>query len=480
MANGQAPGTEADKGPKKPIMEQIREVGAKHGLDLSNDGSGAALVAGLGRDNPFAPEAPPAAATEAPPAVQVPAPPADTVQDGGTQPPGAAAGASPDPAPGAPGTGAPPAAGVEPPAVAPPAAPAPAGAAVVDSATGQPVVAPAEEWVDVEIEDPEAGRSFKARVLKGEEAPAKGGWLRRSDYTKKTQFLSRYKPLLEPMIASGEFEYVAPYLQRVTTDPAFAQAVVELYQQALQGQPLRYGVPAPAAPAAGGAAPSAAPAAGVDVKAELAKIAAENPDLDQYALEALGRAIPSLLGPVQERQKYYDQRFAQLDERATQEQRTVEQQRQVQQANRQFAYEAQAAFGNAYPQEFTGADTDYQKLGELYTYAQKAGYVQQYGPMGGLFAAKRAIDAAKAEYTPSAAAAAVQQRSALDEIEARSQQRAVADRVAAGLGGGAAGGAGGGTPSGPTVLTGAALRDKNGKLLPTNQIIRKFVQSNPT
>lgn len=484
---GHAPGARdgaADKGPKKSITAQLSEKLAASGIKLED-----APEAGIRNDNPFIPDAP--APAPAPPAGGAPAPadPAPgTPAPAEGAPPAAGAAAEPaakpaEPAGGtpAPQTGAPapaPAAG------APPAAPS--GAAVVDSATGQPVApgAAQPDLVDVEIDDPDTGKKFSVKVPKGEEAAAKGGWMRRADYTRKTQDLARWKKALDPLMQPDAQGYTAldavlPYMNLANTSAEFARAMVTIANQITSGQPASYGLAPPAAAPAAGAAP--APPATVDGVLQ-AVVAEMGDDVDPLALDALKKVLPRALAPYDQRFKTLEERLGSIDQR---EQAQVTRQQQSQEQARRtqaFMVNTRAAFQAAYPAEFAGTDADFARLGQVWEYAARAGYTTQMDPMAAMFRAKADIDAAAREYTPSAGAAAVAAGGAvnpLDQVHAGAQARAAADAVAAGLGGGSAGGAAtGGVQTGPN--TNFAKRKADGKTpVSGKEFLKNFIAANP-
>ena len=280
------------------------------------------------------------------------------------------------------------------------------GAATDGAQTG------ADDYDDVEVED-DFGKNIKIRVPKDQAKWAKDGFLRRSDYTRKTQALSKFRPLLEPLILDGRMEnVVAPLIERATTDAKFAEAVVALYHQAYNGQPLSYGV----APAA-----AAAPAAADVQMPDMAGIIAAASGEDPYVGGILEKTLPQILGPLIQQNAALAAKVQSITDTSAQAQQRQEEQTRLRQAQATMADQTYAAFTQRWPQQF-GADRqkDFGYLSDLFKYADSMGYVKSEGYIPGMLHAHYdALErAANDPATPSAAA------KTLDDVERQSRELA--------------------------------------------------------
>jgi hypothetical protein len=268
-----------------------------------------------------------------------------------------------------------PTADAQPPARPAAAAAQPAGVAA-QPAAGAAAAQPEDLWNEydeIEYADDDTGEKYTVRAPKKYADKVKNGYARRSIMDRNSRYFRQYQPWLEPIIADGSFERIAPLIQTALRDRELADAITEVYTRRTQGRPLLDAAAPPAAVSAPAAAAAAAPAAGqetVDILSAIDRIE----DVDDYTREALKKG----LAPVQE----ILNRRAALD---AQNQRTAEQQR-TQQQQAEDRRRAQVSFGIAarnelkrvFPNEFTDA-TPPERYTAVLEYAGRANMFETYG-----------------------------------------------------------------------------------------------------
>lgn len=330
----------------------------------------------------------------------------------------------------------------------------------------------APEFVAVEVDD-DLGVKYTIQAPKDAAQKLKEGFLRRSDYTRKTQALAKYRPVLEARINDGTMEVVAPLLSEerakyivpilalAQQNYEYSKAMVDLYNKAINGQPLTYGN----APAAASAAPAGAAApTNVDIDAAIAKVV----EADPFLGEQLKAVLPAIINPVLAQNATLAKQVEQLGgfQKTFEERQAAEAQRtQAIQAQQRLRDDTYSAFKTRWPQSFGHDESrDMAHLSELYEYANSMGYIASEGYIPGLIHAEYDAIAAHASSTPDSAAAT--------EAAAQRQRNEAAAAVA-----------------GQTQTHGSApaaqqnqpppqirLRDKAGHKRPMRELLREAVE----
>lgn len=291
---------------------------------------------------------------------------------------------------------------------APSAATPPQGEPAPAAAAAASTVPDGYEEISVE-EAP--GAVFKFLAPKGGAQYIKDGYMRRADYTRKTQALARHRDILQPMIESGDFDVVRPLLETALTNPAFGNRVAELFRRMQSGLPVYFAdevAPQIQQPPAG--APAAAVAPGQP---------------DPLADDPWAAPIIERIAPMEQTLTQVNAALAEMRQRDQQ----VQQQQQHVAQIRQRGAQIRTIMTTQFPGEYDGPQGE-QHLAELFTYARDQGYMAAaQSDIGGMMLARQAIAQARAAAAaaapgpvPSTAAATI--ASVQAEAEARARQAA--------------------------------------------------------
>lgn len=299
---------------------------------------------------------------------------------------------------------------------------------------GASTAAPTRSWDDfeqVEYEDPELGEKIAVWAPKEKSGRVKDGYALKAMMSRHATYLGKHKSMLEPLIASGQFDQLAPYIQRALSDPQYAQALVMLANgqvppQFQQTQPV--GTPPQAAPPQSSPTPVAVPT----VEQQTAQLRQEllAQGIDEYTADAIVVAQKPI---IQQQVTLMTQQAEYQRAREAEVQRQAEYQRAQAQITQTLTVASQQ-LAIRYPGEFTGnPQVDEPKMQELFNYAKAAGFDQVYGVNPAVFiVAKQDLEAKRAQ---AAAAAPVAQPASALAASARALAgqagQAIADRAAA-------------------------------------------------
>jgi hypothetical protein len=251
-------------------------------------------------------------------------------------------------------------------------------APLVDANEPPPIIAtsavnaapdPWSDYEEVTYADDDTGESFTVRAPKAYAGKVKDGYARRSVMDRNSRYLASARPILEPIITSGQFGTIQPLLDRALNDPEYAQAIGELYQRRVTGQPLTVTQERKLDQA-------------LTQVQQQAVAEAPNPELDEAYndpyVRAIGamvdRAIDAKLSPFQQelqRTHQYEQ------QRQQQEQQENYARAEANRVQRELLNEMRAM----YPADFGGTDQeDAGKLARLFNYAVQSRYITDYNP----------------------------------------------------------------------------------------------------
>jgi hypothetical protein len=349
----------------------------------------------------------------------------------------------------------------QPPADAPPAdAPAP----LTDSQA--PAV---DDWEDIEIEDTDNGNKYTVKAKKDYAQYVKDGYLRRSDYSRKTGKLAKHKEWLEPMINNGALDAIAPLIEKANSDDELATAFYELYQARQQGRPLVYGVqPQPQAQTQ--AQQYIQPQAVYNQAQIQQPLYDENGiEVDEYTRNAVQGLLSQAMTPMQQKiaelTQWQQQQMSYLQQQQQQQQHLAQQRAQ---AERQIRH-VHEVLRTRFPQEFDGTQNDVPKLQELDRLANQAGYSpEDYGYVGRFLQARELkYSGYQQQQTGSASPAA----RTLADVEA--QSRAAAAAAAASV----ARTTTSGSPIQPQPPQRLSYRGPDGKKLPFKDAVKIAAQN---
>jgi len=325
-------------------------------------------------------------------------------------------------------------------------------------AVGAQVAAPDPfaEYEEVEYDDPDQGRKFTVRAPKTYAAEIRNGYARKSIMDRHATYLSKWRPLLEPLVTSGAFDQIAPVLQAATTDAQLADAVGEMWARYLQGRPIAFAdsfqQPQAQAPVAQAVAPAAqAPAT----------------DLDPFTaqiVEQVNRAMDARLTPVQQM----------LQQQEAERQAGIQAQQQYQQTQaraNQLAQQIEYTLRSYFPQTFVGDPArDGPTLQRVAQYVRDAG-MNQFAPESYVAAVYRMMGDTPQVVNPAAASPG-----ARSVAEARAQGEALAAAAAAQV----ASGIGGGTAAAPAAPARGPrkveTRGKDGVPLPVHEVAARVLR----
>lgn len=428
------------------------------------------------RSDPFAVDpasAGPPTTTEPPSAVAS----ADAIPPAPPSPPPSGAVAQPDVPDGAPPVGEPPAreadttVAAEPPKAVDAPPPAPAAAPVPPIVTTPPHVeeatapaAAADDYEDFTFEEG-PGVSYSARVKRGESQRFKEAMLRRADYSRKTQQLGKWMPLLLPLVQDQRMDGFGPLIELATKSPDFAQAVSDVYFSVVnRGHPYAHLQQQQAAPRTGPApdplgqtpqaapAPAPAPASQVELLTEdqIEQMSGGDP-LAANIIRTMQRTVQGAVAPIasenaQLRQQLQTavQRLDQLNtgwtgfqEQSTRREQEAQAARQREASRNQEAIQVANTFREMWPQEFNvDNQTLAQRLVEIQRYGIDSGFLTYDSPqMAGMLRAKYTLDQMRAQAAPPAATAPLapvpSPAAALLAANAETERRARAAAVSA-------------------------------------------------
>ncbi len=249
------------------------------------------------------------------------------------------------------------------------------------AAAAAPAVAadPWAEYEEVTYEDADTGEKFQVRAPKTYAQKVKDGYLRRSDYSRKTSYMNRHRDTIEPLVANGQFEGIAPLIRDAIADQSLANDLVTVYNRRRMGMPA---FDTPAAAAAAGAVQSAAqgtPPTQQEARDLLADLKADA-DVDDYTKGHLLK----YLAPLAEKNARLEQEVTGWKQQQTDAQRRIQQQQTEVQQRLQVEDQATRAIQQLYPTEFN-EQTPREKYQQIVNYAHNAGMFRQYGYNPGTF-----------------------------------------------------------------------------------------------
>ena len=320
----------------------------------------------------------------------------------------------------------------------------PIEAPVAAEVTPSPAVTPQlEEWENVEIEDGDNGDKYVVRSPKEYVQRVKDGYMRRSDYSRKTSKLAKHRQWFDPMIESGELDTIAPMIERANNDPELAQAFVELYKRRQANQPLAYIPPgyeqyyqprqaqqpiAPASQAYQQTFPTQQQYVQPNLQGPI--VGDDGIEIDEYTKNAAQAVLRQYLSPLeqrlQEQQQWIDNQNHLLQQQRQQQELASQQRAQAEQKIRHV----HSVLREKFPTEFDGSNNDIAKLKELDELAVRAGYDEQtYGYIGRFEQARALKYSGYQQSQPQAAYSSSPAARSLADVEA--QARAAASAVAA-------------------------------------------------
>jgi hypothetical protein len=261
---------------------------------------------------------------------------------------------------------------------------------------------------DVEYEDADTGEHFVVRAPKSYASKVKDGYARRSVMDRNSRYLAQAKPILEPLITSGQFSSIQPLLDRALHDPEFAETVGDLYQRRLRGEPLtqtqekqlNQGLVA------------------VQQEAEA------SPELEEAYNDPYVRAIGSLVDKaIMAKLSPFQEELSRTRQYEEQRQRQEQQERLADQEARRVKTEILSEMKSLYPAEFGGSDSDASvRIGRLFNYAVQSGYIQDYNPNTVKLGIRLAYRELGATASPSTAAAVMTAEQVERDARARAAQ----------------------------------------------------------
>lgn len=280
-------------------------------------------------------------------------------------------------------------------------APPPEAGGAASAASGAPAV---PEYDEVAYEDPELGETIRVLAPKGMGARVKDGYALKAAMSRHATYLGRHKQLLEPLIANGQFEMLAPIIERINREPAFAQALGKAIQRYQAGLPMTFADEvqqsgAAVVPSQAGGNPAVS-----DVSETVEQTCLQlkqqllTSGVDEYTAESVVTAQRPIIKRQAELEASIAAQRAAEQQRASEQQRYTQQQQQaLQQVNWAISQGARD-LALRYPQEFTGDPAqDEAKMNSLFNYAKQAGMVEVYGINPALFlVAKADLDAKRA------------------------------------------------------------------------------------
>jgi len=287
--------------------------------------------------------------------------------------------------------------------------------------------APPDPWAETEDVTYEAdgGHQYVVRVPKGQAQAVRDGYARRAIMDRSARYLGQARPVLEPLIQSGQFGAVQPFIELALQDPEYQKFLSESYARRVTGRPLSFGDAAAQAAPGFAAAPAAAPQAAPEVYS------------DDAVMQSIGELVDRVVtGRLDSRLSPFEQAMQRQDAAVVQQQQNEQARQMAQHQAQQVAAQSVSELRSLYPNDFTGTPADYNRVGQLWQYAQEAGLIQAGTPPNVIpsmlrlayheasQANARAVVASPAAYAQSAA-----------EVENRARAEAAA-RVAGASGGG--------------------------------------------
>ena len=329
------------------------------------------------------------------------------------------------------------------------ATPAVAPAAAVAGAEAAEAAATAvvDDYVDFDFDDPDLGQKFTLKAPKGALEIVKRGYGRRTAYDRAVNYLKNAEPVLKTMIEDGRIQRLMPFLQRAVDDAEFAQAVSDVYDRRVKGEPMLQAavreLQAPPTPPAG--APPQEPAF-----------------VDPFVDPRIQTLEERLAATERTQQEWRD---AQARTQQTQQQRQEQVQRNVSAMSA-----AHRTLANMYPGKFRPELGDKDPAwNNAYQYAQDAGYLTDYDlkaacVFGGQGWQQVEADRIAATMSPAATAIAATEARLLDTA---TREAAAAART---VSGGAAGGSVPAVPPAKPLPT-----NPDGTLKPKEQFMAEAV-----
>jgi hypothetical protein len=266
-------------------------------------------------------------------------------------------------------------------------------------------------YEEVTYEDPDTGDSFVVLAKKDHAARVKQGYVRRSLMHRNNSFMSEAKPVLEPLIQSGQMRELLPLIQLAQQDPEYARFVIEGYNRKVSGLPLVHEATSQSTPQS---APQAAP-----------QVAQANDLGFNLSLEEDPYAA-SLLSPVLQRLEALDARTRALDEERARAAEAQQRQQALENQARQTIGQMHQELTRAYPGEWTGdVSRDDRLIRQTLDYARNSGMAQMYGmtvPTLMLAYATLRSERANATASPAVAAMAEAERAVAQTVAASAAQ----------------------------------------------------------
>ena len=289
--------------------------------------------------------------------------------------------------------------------------------------TPAPAVQPVDEWAEydeIPYEDADTGETYVVRAPKKYSGKVKDGYARRSVMDRNARYLSAARPVLEPLVASGEFYRIQPLLEQALNDPEYAQAIGELYRRRLSGEPLTQ-------------TQERQLDKGLQQVEQHVAQPVEFPDEEAFNdpyVRAIGQYVDKA---IQERLQPFQQELSKTREYETQRVQSEQQQRVAAAEARRVQGELLSEMRALYPGDFSGDEAhDNQRLSQLFQYAVNSRYITDYNPNTvklGVRLAYRELAASTSSPSPAA--------TALSAAQVEADARARASQMVASTTGGA-------------------------------------------
>jgi hypothetical protein len=296
------------------------------------------------------------------------------------------------------------------------------GAVTDGGAVAQDTAAP-DPWADFDeivYGDADTGEEFKVRAPKAYAQKVKDGYARRSVMDRNSRYLSQAKAFLEPLVTSGQWHQLQPFLERATKDPEFATFLGEAYQRRELGQPLSFA----------DAVANATPQQQAQVNQAIASGTPSEEIDDPYIamiVENMEKRVGKMLQPFQQQLQSVEQQRQQATRAA---QTKAHEEAQAQRTINESLQEFDAIAPGAVTRD---------NWFNLFKYAQSAGYIgvnNDYSPNTVRLGVRLAFRELGGAVTPSPLAAVQQSQKRTPQVVEAEAQAEAARMVAASSNGG--------------------------------------------
>jgi hypothetical protein len=232
-------------------------------------------------------------------------------------------------------------------------------------ASGTPEAPPPDPFADFDelvYKDADTGEEFAVRAPKAYSGKVKDGYARRSVMDRNNRYLNQARGFLEPLITSGQWQQIQPFIERASTDAEFAQVLGEAYQRRQNGQSLSFA----------DAVANASPAQQQEAQRAVAAGESADDQDDPYVKMIVSKMrdeFGTMLKPFQERFQQDNQRLEQ-----TQQQQRVQAEKTAE-ATRTIGESINELRG-MYPEVFTGNEqADRANWKKCFDYATASGAI---------------------------------------------------------------------------------------------------------